>query len=297
MTAKLRRTICILLMSCMIISLLPVTAFAITPEVIYLKPNANWVNTTARFAAFFYGGGNEVWVDMTATDCDGIYECAVPDGYTYVIFCCMNPSALTNNWNNKWLQSVDLVIPTDGTNLYAVAADAWEWGGGTWHIFEVPTDEEETTAPTEAPVQNYKYYVAGTMNNWATNNDDYGMELVDGVYTVTVIVAAGNYQFKVTDGSWDNSWGVNGGHGTIEFVLTEEAEITINFDEISKITTFTSSALGEVETFDYYLVGEMNGWNASSDCGMQKNGAANTADGNTLRALYCYGKSTEALSN
>ena len=26
-----------------------------------------------------------------------------------------------------------------------------------------------------------------------------------------------------------------------------------------------------------------------------KNGAADTADGNTLRALYCYGKSTESL--
>ena len=44
----------------------------------------------------------------------------------------MNPSTTANNWNNKWNQTADLVIPTDGKNLYTVAEGAWDKGAGTW---------------------------------------------------------------------------------------------------------------------------------------------------------------------
>ena len=98
---------------------------------LYLIPNANWKIDNARFAAYFFGNG-ERWLDMTDTDSDGVYECEIPEGYPSVIFCRMNPNATANNWNNKWNQTDDLTVPTDGTNCYTVKEGTWDKGGGTW---------------------------------------------------------------------------------------------------------------------------------------------------------------------
>lgn len=98
---------------------------------LYLKPNSNWIKDGARFAAYFFGNG-ETWVSMTDEDGDGIYECEVPAGYAQVIFCRMNSNASQNNWNNRWNQTADLTIPSDGTNLYTVKDGTWDNGGGSW---------------------------------------------------------------------------------------------------------------------------------------------------------------------
>jgi hypothetical protein len=69
---------------------------------------------------------------MTDSDKDGIYEVVLPKTISNIIFCRMNPGAPANNWNNKWNQSGDLKVPTNGTNLYTVKAGTWDKGGGTW---------------------------------------------------------------------------------------------------------------------------------------------------------------------
>lgn len=111
--------------------------FEYTPPVatLYLQPNSNWKKDNARFAAYFFGNG-EKWVGMTDADKDGIYEVAIPADKVYpnVIFCRMNPSNSSNNWNNKWNQTSDLTIPTDGKNLYTVKDGTWDKGGGTWSV-------------------------------------------------------------------------------------------------------------------------------------------------------------------
>ena len=109
----------------------------VTEKVVYLKPNSNWTQSNARFAAYFFGGTTgEKWVSMTACG-DGTYEAHLPEGYDYgcnIIFCRMNPSTTANNWNNKWNQTSDLKTPTDGKNLYTVAAGAWDKGSGSWSV-------------------------------------------------------------------------------------------------------------------------------------------------------------------
>ena len=109
----------------------------VTDKTVYLKPNSNWKQSNARFAAYFWNDGGNVWVSMTDSDKDGIYEVNLPEGYDYgcnVIFCRMNPSTTANNWNNKWNQTSDLKTPTDGKNLYTVKESTWDKGGGTWSV-------------------------------------------------------------------------------------------------------------------------------------------------------------------
>lgn len=93
--------------------------------VLYLVPNANWKQSDARFAAYFFGNG-ETWVSMTDENGDGVYEVVVPDGYNNVIFCRMNPSATKNIWDNKWNQTADLTVPSDDKVKFVVPEGWWD---------------------------------------------------------------------------------------------------------------------------------------------------------------------------
>ena len=138
----IRRVLCMILAIVMVMSMLPATVLAAEGTTLYLKPNSNWTQANARFAMYCFGNG-ETWVDMSDPDGDGLYEAAVPAGYPNVIFCRMNPSTTANNWDNKWNQTVDLTVPTDGTNCYTVAEGAWEKGSGAWSTYTpaIPTGE------------------------------------------------------------------------------------------------------------------------------------------------------------
>ena len=107
----------------------------VTADVLYLAPNSNWTIDNARFAAYFFNNSGNTWVSMTDPDSDGIYEVNIPTGYTFgdnVIFCRMNPGTAANNWSNKWNQTGDLTIPTDGKNLFTVPDGAWDGSTSGW---------------------------------------------------------------------------------------------------------------------------------------------------------------------
>ena len=112
---------------------------------IYLKPNSNWTQSNARFAAYFFGNG-EKWVSMTCYR--DFYSVEVPSGFTKVIFCRMNPSTTANNWNNKWNQSGDLTIPTNGNNLFTVPSGSWDGSTTTWSK-HTPVDQVVYLKPTD----------------------------------------------------------------------------------------------------------------------------------------------------
>ncbi len=82
---------------------------------LFLKPNSNWKTDNARFAAYFFGSSGISWASMKKVDgAENIYEVTAPSGtWSNVIFCRMNPSSSTNDWNNKWNQTGDLTF--DGT--------------------------------------------------------------------------------------------------------------------------------------------------------------------------------------
>ena len=137
-----KRLLALCLAICLVVGLLPhiaLGASAVTMtggEQLYLKPNSNWTQSNARWAAYFFdnSANKNVWVGMTAVNFDGIYEVAIPKDHNYpnVIFVRMNPSASANNWNNKWNQTSDLKVPTDGKNLYTITAGSWD--AGSWSV-------------------------------------------------------------------------------------------------------------------------------------------------------------------
>ena len=98
-----------------------------------------------RYAAYFFEGGDPVWQDLprlTNSYAEGnpnVVYCGVPSGYAKVILCRMNGAVAENNWDNKWDQSNDLTIPTDGKNFYVSGAPigGGKLDDGTWALREL----------------------------------------------------------------------------------------------------------------------------------------------------------------
>ena len=130
-----------------------------TETKLYLKPNANWMADGARFSAYLWGNGvTAVWYDMTLVEGEtDIYEFTLPEGYENIIFCRMNPSTTANDWNNKWNQTGDLKVPTDGKNLFTLADSVWDGATTTWDTYtpaEAPAEPEVLATPVvEASVE------------------------------------------------------------------------------------------------------------------------------------------------
>ena len=117
----------------------------------------------------------------------------------------------------------------------------------------------------------YDYYIAGTLaGGW--NAKQQGMESIDGVYKHTFTeLAAGTYQFKVTNGKWGNEEGgfecivlgaeyeeVSIVEGNVQIVTEEAINLTVIFDG-SKITFDGLTEKVPAEKH-YYLRGSFNEW-------------------------------------
>ena len=242
---KLSKILALVLVLVMMITTLPIITLPASAANIpggtklYLVPSANWNQSNARFAAYFFGDG-EAWVSMTkVAGQSNLYEVTSPAGknFTNVIFCRMNPSASANNWNNKWNQTSDLTY--NGTsNCYTVKEGTWDKGGGTWSTYgsacshaNVGAAATCTTAQVcldcgdpvvDALGHTYNsahlctrcncqatFTVAGSGahlgTEWDTGNTANDMTYADGTYTkVYTNVAAGSYLLKVVR---DHDWG------------------------------------------------------------------------------------------
>lgn len=113
------------------------------PMTLYLKPSDDWKASNARFAAYFFdnSGAAGKWISGTYQTENDCYKFARPSAsYVNVIFCRMNPANSTNDWNNKWNQTDDLVIPVNGFTVYAMPSGVWDYTTDVyWEPYSVET--------------------------------------------------------------------------------------------------------------------------------------------------------------
>lgn len=116
------------------------------PKPLYLKPNANWLLSNARFAIrFTSSSGGEVWVSMSSLG-NGYYKAYIPSGnYESFIFLRMDPSTEVNSWTTKWNYSQTLTFPADGLNCFTLTEKELNDAVGVWSTYsdiEQSTEEE-----------------------------------------------------------------------------------------------------------------------------------------------------------
>ena len=264
---RIRKALCLMLALVMVLGMFPALHVqAAEDTTLYLVPNSNWKADNARFAAYYWNAsGSNAWTDMTDSDADGVYEGTIPAGYGSIIFCRMSPTAAANNWDNKWNQTSDLTVPTDGANCYTVKEGTWDSGGGIWSTYTPEGSEPIESEPIETePAPEGTYYVAGVPalcgSEWDAADEANLMAwngetgLFEKVYPA---VPAGIYQFKITDGTWNNTWGKDGQNYTFE--VTQSCDVTVTFEPSSKAVNAAGDSVAAVTSLEIASITAVGG--------------------------------------
>ena len=194
---------------------------------LYMLPNSNWREAGARFAAYFFEGEANAWVDLTDVDGDGCYECMIPDGgYSNVIFTRMNPDTAENNWDNKWNQSADLSVPTSNSVCFVLNEGEWDGDAlGYWTTYPPVGNGGGSNDGNDTPVTfegklymhpnvewmtdgaRFAAYFFGNGELWVDMTDADG----DGTYECEIPSGFTNVIFTrmnpgTSENNWDNKW-------------------------------------------------------------------------------------------
>ncbi len=223
----------IMILSTFLVAVVPASA-AITdantsgaaPSTIYFKPNSSWTQAGARTAAYVMNSSKAeiAWVDMIDTNNDGILEATVPspDKASYIIFCRMNGSTTANNWDNKWNQTGDISIPTNGNNLYTFTGNVnTNTFTGTWSKIDVDTP----VTPSTTWYINGRFGVkGGSFIDWVNGGTtDFVLtdDNKDGIYTIDTGYTEKELSDNHTEAQWwiklydgSKTYGPTGGNTT-----------------------------------------------------------------------------------
>jgi hypothetical protein len=138
--------------------------------------------------------------------------------------------------------------------------------------YKVSMTNGGTTKEATAKFSAIKFHVLGSWDSWAAHN-----EVVEGSKTIT-LEANKTYEYKITNGTWDLSWG-NGGtmdrdnctdwtfettDGNAKIKTDEAGDYVFNVSRNAEGKVVVSVTYPElsapIPTFDYYIAGNMNGW-------------------------------------
>ena len=254
---------------------------------IYLKPNDNWKEASARFAAYFYksSGSEKKWEDMTDADGDGYYSCEKPDGCDWVIFCRMDPATSANDWNNRWNQSANQGIPEN--NLFTVNDGQWggkgednnkdgatgHWDNNHWDNSQWTTYTASTFAVTISEATNGTIKVAYNGQTY-TSGQTISNVPIHTELNVTFIPATGyvltNPQVTYADQIAEGVYSICG-PSVISAAFTPRGETRViylrpNDDWLHNDAIFVAHAWNSDGNSDYVLTTKDNDYTGSYSC-------------------------------
>ena len=188
-----------------------------TSDVWYVAGTMNGWNCADEAYKMEANGDGSFALTMPLTT--GAHQLKVTNGTWDVCF--GDPNGPEGNYGFNLAADGDVTVTYDGNGGVKVTGD----GVGNY----VP--------PVETPVDNGTWYVAGTMNEWNCADPAYLMTANgDGTYRCTFNVTPGDYQLKVTNGTWDISYGdPNGPEGNYAFNASDEGKATVIFDGVGGI--------------------------------------------------------------
>ena len=253
------------------------------PATVVLHGNfvkADWGDTDA-----FELSADEKTATLTVLIKAGNYEFGVKLNNVWT----SNGKAFTKTNNEHVIEagSGNLTLNADITGNYVF----------TW-TYE--TNTLTVTYPTEEVVVETNYYVTGTFNNNEPADANYKMTLEDEVYKATVGLKEGENKLKITDGSWDNTWGYGqlganyqevsdpSDFNNILITLDEDKNIVVIFDATAGKITF-EGLTEKTPVEDYYTIVGVTAitgvnWDpANEDNKMTKDGEAYTLTKTSLK--------------
>ena len=237
-----------------------ITAYFVTKEdqVVYLRPTDAWLADNARFAAYAfnrYAGTDAArWIELTTKDTDytGAFSGTIPAGYSHVIFVRINPEGTSEendglNWKNRWDQTINLSIPTDGTNNRFILGETVTTSGddygkyqGSWEantpIYGIPGDWQgnENWAAAYYPLMGPD---GETTVHITQTNDTLGFKVYHYPYGTTAEQWLGNNNTMVRGNSTD--WPMTTTGNNCGLGVDIAGDYVFNFDIRTKQLTVT----------------------------------------------------------
>ena len=214
-------------------------------DYLFLKPTNLWDNTGAWFAARFFNDVNneEKWIKMDEINDSGTYSVPVPEGYYKVILCRMNPASESLSWDNRWNQTVDLSLQTDGKNLFTITSNNGNSCNGNWSTYShTGPDKLYLVINDEWNKANARFaaFFFGNKDVWVDMKpvDNLGrvyqVDVPDKKYPF-VIISRMNPNTVVN--TWDNRWGQ-----TVDLVIPSDNNcLTIDVDATENDRNVTGS--------------------------------------------------------
>lgn len=199
--------------------------------------------------------GTEVTVTLTAT----------ADNVSGEVTYAFQYSTDNATWNN--------ITATDNTATQTFAAET--------RYYKVTMTNGGTTKEATAKFSAIKFHVIGSWDSWAAHN-----EVVEGSKTIT-LEANKTYEYKITDGTWDNHWGNDGTMDRSNCtdwsfesdnnakIKTDEAgdyvfNVSRNAEGKVKVSVTYPELSAPIPTYDYYLTGSLvGGWDVKQQ-GIEK---------------------------
>ena len=228
-------------------------AMSVSAKMVYLKPG-NWLNDGADVWVHSWGGNQGDVAGVLKPVGLGLYGLDIKNN-TKCLFVRQSGGQSGINWDSNWYKTGDLTI-TSGKECYHVSG--WDVKG--W--IAVPSA-----------------YIAGakelTGSNWSANASANKMtKQSNGTWTLTKTIASitkGEYEYKVTDGSWDWSFGEGSINKKISIPATGKYEVTFTYTPSPEEVSATATPIYSVTV----NAGEGGSATGTGEC---KNGASITIE-------------------
>ena len=259
--------------------------YDLTQEYIYLKPNSNWIQANARFAAYFFGNGDK-WVDMTDADGDGYYSCKKPSGYPSVIFCRM--SSTTHTWECCWNKTIDLGLIDKNCFVIKNGENDWgcngkgdgndgkgvdgewtnHWDNSQWTTYTAPTFDVTISDATNGTIKvayNGQTYTSGqTISNVSIHTE------LNVTFTPATGYVLTNPQVTYADQIAEGVYSICG-PSVISAAFTPQGETRViylrpNDDWLHNDAIFVAHAWNGDGNSDYVLTTKDNDYTGSYSC-------------------------------
>ena len=158
------------------------------------------------------------------------------------------------------------------SNITATGNTATQTFAAETRYYKVTMTNGGTTKEATAKFSAIKFHVIGSWDSWAAHN-----EVVEGSKTIT-LEANKTYDYKITNGTWDLSWGNDGtmtrenctnwsfeASGNAKITTDEAGDYVFNVSRNGEGKVVVSVTYPElvtpIPTFDYYIAGSFNDWN------------------------------------
>lgn len=241
-------------------------------ETVYFINTGNW----SKVNAYAWTSSNNGWPGAEMT----------PEAEQIAGFDVYSFTAEQGQWANLIFNNGE---GTQTGNLTWQAGKYYAYSTGEWYA------DAATAEAALAAVVTYDYYITGSFNGNNPKKAENGMTLDGTVYKATVTLAAGDNTLKVTDGTWDKTWGYvelgaayeevsdAGEYNNIKITLAAEKEITVIFDATADKITF--EGLTQIHT----VTATVNPAEAGTITGLAADGKYNHGAEATLSAAAAEG--------